>query len=211
MTDQQKVELLPCPFCGGKPMKGSSYDEDVLLHNIRCRCGAGVNDFFGPEEAIDAWNTRQAAVAHASSEDKGGEVVDLTDDDIERLSLQAGWEGNRKYMRKADFHIWCDRMRAFALLASPRATAEDVRDAGGWREMDSAPIDKLIMGAWFRSPEYTEVLPVIYLSELGKWMNPDDKSDDEYPKPDMWHPYPLAPKHRAIDQAIAGKRGDGNG
>lgn len=60
MTDQQKVQLLPCPFCGGQPMRGSSYDEDVLLHNIRCRCGAGVNDFFGPEEAIDAWNARQA-------------------------------------------------------------------------------------------------------------------------------------------------------
>lgn len=65
-----------------------------------------------------AWNTR-------ANEAKGGEVADLTDDDIERLSLQAGWEGNRKYMTKADFHIWCDRMRAFALLASPCATAEE--------------------------------------------------------------------------------------
>lgn len=86
---------------------------------------------------------------------------------------------------------------------SPRAA----EDATGWREMDSAPADKAIMGAWFGSPEYTEVSPVIYCSERGKWMNPDDMRDDEYTMPDMWHPYPSAPPHRAIDQAIAGKRG----
>jgi hypothetical protein len=49
----------------------------------------------------------------------------MSDDDVERLSLQAGWEGNRKYMTKADFHIWCDRMRAFAALAHPPRSGDE--------------------------------------------------------------------------------------
>lgn len=69
---------------------------------------------------------------------------------------------------------------------------------GEWREMDSAPHDKAIMGAWFGAAEYTEVSPVIYCSERGKWMNPDDMRDDEFTRPDMWMPYPKPPAHRDL-------------
>ena len=42
----------------------------------------------------------------------------MSDDDVERLWLAAGWTGNRSYMTSVDYRIWCARMRKFAALAS---------------------------------------------------------------------------------------------
>lgn len=76
------------------------------------------------------WKAWQGAIENTRAVEDA-EAVALSDDDVERLSLQAGWEGNRKYMTKADFHIWCDRMRAFVALTHPlRAmSAEDVTES----------------------------------------------------------------------------------
>ena len=124
MTDEQKVQLLPCPFCGGTPLAGSSYDEDVLLHNIRCRCGAGVNDFFGQEEAIEAWNTRQAAVAWMSS----GEakpfawLVRRVDGEYNAVSESYANQINNSFGGVA-----------FPVYTHPPRAAEDARDAERYR------------------------------------------------------------------------------
>ncbi|SEJ54654.1 Lar family restriction alleviation protein [Frateuria terrea] len=68
-----RARLLPCPFCGREPIPGHGMSGDVTLYNVRCRCGAGVNDFFDRQEADDAWNTR---AAHA---DLAGEVRELVE------------------------------------------------------------------------------------------------------------------------------------
>jgi hypothetical protein len=129
--------------------------------------------------------------------------AELTD---ERLrvwkEIARTWEPNLNVPINAD---------AFLVLVDEVIRLRQAADADGWRELDSAPIDKPIMGAWFGSPDYTEVSPVIYCSERGKWMNPDALRDEEYTKPDMWRPYPLAPKHRDVDQDPAANRGECNG
>lgn len=42
----------------------------------------------------------------------------LTNDQIEQLAKQCGWD-NKKYMTPKDYQIWCDKMRMFASLLAP--------------------------------------------------------------------------------------------
>lgn len=165
----------------------------------------GEYDWAGVQNHWECW---QAALSHASATGKENLTVGEAVDDqafasfvekCAKLLSGAPFPSARSYAKAREI---CDL--ALHTFSHPPRAAED---ATGWREMDSAPADKAIMGAWFGSPEYTEVSPVIYCSERGTWMNPDDMRDDEYTKPDMWHPYPSAPPYRAIDQAMAGKRG----
>ena len=39
-----------------------------------------------------------------------------TDDDVERVAKESGWD-NRRYMTPADYSIWCIRMREFVRIA----------------------------------------------------------------------------------------------
>lgn len=187
MTDEQKVrEAFERAY--------SEVNEVAILH--RDEEGEYASMFTN-----QAWKVWQAAVAWMS----GGEAVAWQYRNVNDEGPSPFWH---ECTKEQYAFLKGDRFAEVReLYTHPPRAAEDARDAAGWREMDSAPIDKAIMGAWFGSPEYTEVSPVIYCSERGKWMNPDDMRDDEYTTPDMWHPYPSAPPHRAIDQAIAGKRG----
>lgn len=147
MTDQ----LRECPFCNGDGELDIDENHNHFVSCIECR--AEGSRAACASDAANAWNTRPTAVAsHAEGEvgtlvtsccgrsECGGECGNewsgmvntrdnhmpfMSDDDVERLSLQAGWEGNRKYMTKADFHIWCDRMRTFAALANPPRSSEE--------------------------------------------------------------------------------------
>lgn len=56
--------------------------------------------------------------ARAIETERQAVPITMTDNDVERLSLEAGWTGNRKYMTPEDFRIWCNRMRTFVKLAS---------------------------------------------------------------------------------------------
>jgi len=86
MTDEQKVQLLPCPFCGGETRTSRHNGDERIGYNITitisCKsCGASLplvsrhdkNDWCTEsaqsvtERAITAWNTRQAALSHASA------------------------------------------------------------------------------------------------------------------------------------------------
>ena len=55
-------ELLPCPFCGGKPFLVSGRHSHVFC--TRCQsssgfpCGNGAPDTTTPAEAIARWNQR---------------------------------------------------------------------------------------------------------------------------------------------------------
>lgn len=62
MNDQQKVQLLPCPFCGQAPKHDLHANPNVWCDNDACAI-VGVVFSGGPRH----WNTRQAALAHASS------------------------------------------------------------------------------------------------------------------------------------------------
>lgn len=62
MTDSKKVELKPCPFCGGKPWSFQNdplnkNDENFYVYGVMCHCGASIlkNGKAGAEEA---WNRR---------------------------------------------------------------------------------------------------------------------------------------------------------
>jgi len=156
-------------------------------------------DLEDPDQIEAAWTGWQAAFSHASAAVKENLTVG------EAVAWMTHHEPPMLFPTKEEAASYCDDdEQPIPLYPHPPRAAED---ATGWREMDSVPADKAIMGAWFGSPDYTEISPVIYCSERGKWMNPSDMRDDEYTRPDMWHPYPRAPIHRDIDQAIAAKRG----
>ena len=60
------TELLPCPFCAGKPeLHRSNFTE---RYRVRCEdgCGAETAPFGTKEKAITAWNTR-------TPKERGGE------------------------------------------------------------------------------------------------------------------------------------------
>jgi len=64
MTEQEKVQLLPCPFCGGE----ARFVDGRLSINIRCGnydCGITQRQYYyeTTAEAIAAWNTRHTATA----------------------------------------------------------------------------------------------------------------------------------------------------
>lgn len=75
MTDQQKVKLLPCPFCGSLDGYIERYDYSScywLCNDCMARGPLKViededEEIPGHDPALIAWNTRQAALAHASS------------------------------------------------------------------------------------------------------------------------------------------------
>lgn len=107
-TEQERAELLPCPFCGGTP---EIVERDVEPHGdpwygrkfekfVECECGACLFDeafhegFYSEEKAVEAWNRRAAL----QSQDREGAVdplqpavdwlneaiIDLTATDIQR-------------------------------------------------------------------------------------------------------------------------------
>lgn len=59
---ENKIELKPCPFCGGEAIRLSDFDDEyerVYLESVHCRnCHARVAWQETVEEAIEAWNTR---------------------------------------------------------------------------------------------------------------------------------------------------------
>ena len=75
MTEQEQVQLLPCPFCGGDAKyeaEGEWQYYDVW--SVECQvCGASVcgnadmrvSGASAKAEAIAAWNTRHTATAEA--------------------------------------------------------------------------------------------------------------------------------------------------
>ena len=50
MTD--KIELKPCPFCGGKAFWDSEFS------GVYCNCGAEFTFFESDKEAAEKWNSR---------------------------------------------------------------------------------------------------------------------------------------------------------
>lgn len=60
MEEKIKVLPLPCPFCGEKASVVSDiFDEDGLVHAVRCRKGHLVDKWSDTKaEAIKDWNNR---------------------------------------------------------------------------------------------------------------------------------------------------------
>lgn len=58
-----EVKLKPCPFCGNRETTIiQDYNKPVLQWEIQCvRCGCGVGYYKTQEDAIAAWNRREAA------------------------------------------------------------------------------------------------------------------------------------------------------
>lgn len=102
--NELKVQLLPCPWCGDGDGVLSAYPNDhatsggevgiphvdsFFVHCDGCGADGPVEDTHG--DAIEAWNTRQAALAHASSsttnpQESSSRLVDAMDAEIARLN-----------------------------------------------------------------------------------------------------------------------------
>lgn len=50
--EQSKLELKPCPFCGGKAFWDSEFS------GVYCHCGAEITFCESDKEAAEKWNTR---------------------------------------------------------------------------------------------------------------------------------------------------------
>lgn len=76
----------------------------------------------GCEEHIDGWIAQagcKCCNAPTAEPVAQGEAVPWrigTDDDVERVAKDAGWD-NRRYMTPTDYAIWCNRMREFVRIA----------------------------------------------------------------------------------------------
>jgi Lar family restriction alleviation protein len=51
-----KIELKPCPFCGGKAEMVSDFDDEHYVYCIGCK--GGWKTMETPEEAAAEWNRR---------------------------------------------------------------------------------------------------------------------------------------------------------
>lgn len=80
-------KLLPCPFCGGKPVivKGFQAFEDCEIQCPECFMSGPGNDEHGNEEgayefnrakAIHHWNRRVVTYKHAALEKVAGEMAE---------------------------------------------------------------------------------------------------------------------------------------
>jgi hypothetical protein len=75
-------------------------------------------------------------------------VALATDDDVEALAKQCGWD-NRTYMKPAHYAEWCQKMRQFAALARPHALPP------GWVPVPVEPTSamRFPVECWFNHPE----------------------------------------------------------
>lgn len=90
MTPREKVELKPCPFCGGDAVAGSNFDND---HYVMCgadcdRCGGMVGYMKTEMAAIENWNRRTAL---ASGSGDHAELERLADRNVELSVLAYKW------------------------------------------------------------------------------------------------------------------------
>ncbi len=69
MMKANKIEIKPCPFCGGKPRtKGAKYNELgnaggeekhwYGVYCTKCHIGQPKRTYFSQEEAVKKWNKR---------------------------------------------------------------------------------------------------------------------------------------------------------
>ena len=57
MSNNEKLQPLPCPFCGGQALRVKSSARWGWF--VSCACHAVGPSSDGREGAIDAWNTRR--------------------------------------------------------------------------------------------------------------------------------------------------------
>lgn len=81
-TDQHKIELLPCPFCGAHHpvMVSDSDDKRGYRHTIKCtECPCRTEHYSSNKEtAIAAWNRRATAPDATSVEQEEGQEPDYS-------------------------------------------------------------------------------------------------------------------------------------
>jgi hypothetical protein len=90
------MNLLPCPFCGGRAVLCSNGDRAALPHFVRCDnllcCGFNTsNGVRTPEIAAKAWNERAGSPADAMSDKQ--KIAELREALKNALSLAAYYQG----------------------------------------------------------------------------------------------------------------------
>lgn len=81
LTPCEKVELKPCPFCGGDAVAGSNFDND---HYVMCgadcdRCGGMVGYMKTEMAAIENWNRRTALASGSGDHAELARLADMAD------------------------------------------------------------------------------------------------------------------------------------
>lgn len=56
MSNNEKLQPLPCPFCGGQLLRIKNSGRWGWF--VSCSCHAVGPSSNGPDEAVEAWNTR---------------------------------------------------------------------------------------------------------------------------------------------------------
>ena len=119
LTPREKVELKPCPFCGGEAVAGSNFDND---HYVMCgadcdRCGGMVGYMKTEMAAIENWNRRTAL---ASGSGDHAELARLADD---ALSQKGRWDELHDLNK---FHAAANPATVLALLSEIAALRGEV-------------------------------------------------------------------------------------
>ena len=101
MTDNRAIELLPCPFCGGKASKRLFYG---ARYGVYCdECDARVGGLFNTEaEAIAEWNTRWNTRAELGNGTLTAEQVREATDDAKAELLESCEYVGDMYQRRRD-------------------------------------------------------------------------------------------------------------
>lgn len=80
LTPREKVELKPCPFCGGETISTHSQDmtEGPAYFWHKCEtCGAETEGDYGEAEAASMWNRRTALAS--GSGDQSSDATNMVD------------------------------------------------------------------------------------------------------------------------------------
>lgn len=204
MNDQQKVQLLPCPFCGGTPKvrrQGNDHTRSrkMIIHCPDCRVqitNAAIRHGFAwlEEVTFKAWNTRQAAVAHASSAAVKESLTAHSSSDFDELHDLAKWFRERGDELNS---AWLEKI---AQQYVAPATCKEVLQVGASAE-----------DATTNPQESSSRLVDARDAERYRYVRSSCGEFVQYAGCGTHHLLEDEELDQAIDQAIAGNRGDGHG
>lgn len=177
MSDNDTIELKPCPMSGKKAYlikEGYNFESQDLFHVICHKSGIRTKKYLKPKDAILAWNTRadrQAAQVDVEGLKRDADAVCVY---LDKNAAPAG-------ERYAANRVW----RAIEHLTTPKQD--------GWRDIESAPKDGTLV--LLPHKQYGVVTAKHWDSPkdaLQEWLMPE-REIIMY-APTHWMPLPTPPK-----------------
>lgn len=197
------VDLLPCPFCGGKAewCKGRHGDGSVWRY-IACSDCEAMAPY--PTDSITAWNTRHEAAKQPVVDDAfRHRVCDAVSHELAELGVQnkdAPWEITDMIMLLLRRHLaapptkqpvsgWpCEQ------ISVEEFARRQARQPVGWQPISTAPRDGTEFIGWEPQTEYQKEGGYAEQGnyDLCTWRDDGFYSESSL-KPTHWIPTPLPP------------------